>query len=124
MPDETRPPEKLDPAFFHKLLLTRRGALMDDDALGRESAETVELDQTRQGRLSRMDALQQQAMAAETQRRRALELKRIHVALQRINDGEYGYCLSCGGDIVPARLKVDPAATQCVACAENDKPLR
>ncbi len=80
----------------------------------------MELDQTRQGRLSRIDALQQQAMAAETQRRRTLELRRIDAALRRIDAGEYGYCLTCGEEIAPARLKFDPAATQCVPCAECD----
>ena len=112
---------ELDLAFFRKLLENRRSALMDDDALGREAAGTVELDQTRQGRLSRMDALQQQAMAAAAQRRRTLELQRIGAALRRIGEGEYGYCLSCGEDMVPARLELDPAAAQCIACAEQSE---
>jgi len=108
---------ELDLDDVRKLLETRRSELIGDGALGREAAGTVELDQTRQGRLSRMDALQQQAMAAEAQRRRSQELTRIGAALKRVQEGEYGYCLSCGEDIVPARLRLDPAATQCVACA-------
>lgn len=119
MSDNSTADTELDLDVFRKLLETRRSELIGDDALGREAAGTVELDQTRQGRLSRMDALQQQAMAAETQRRRSLELKRIGAALRRLQEGEYGYCLSCGEDIVPARLKLDPAVTQCVACAQR-----
>jgi DnaK suppressor protein len=42
-----------------------------------ESRKPVELDQTRVGRLSRMDALQDQAMQLETERRRQIELQRI-----------------------------------------------
>ena len=119
MSDNTAPPDPLDLSFFRALLLSRREELLADDALSREAAETVELDQARQGRLSRMDALQQQAMAAETQRRRNLEIKRIEAALRRIDDGGYGCCLSCGEEIARARLEFDPAATQCVACAET-----
>lgn len=119
MPDQTSSQSELYLAHFRGLLEKRRCELMEDSDLGRNAADRVELDQTRQGRLSRMDALQQQAMAAETQRRRILELKRIGAALKRIEDGEYGYCLSCGEEIAPARLTFDPSATQCVACAEK-----
>ena len=77
---------------------------------GREAAQTVELDQSRVGRLSRMDALQGQAMSKEAQRRRHLELQAIKAALQRLDEGDYGYCLACGEDIARPRLNVDPAA--------------
>ena len=80
---------------------------------------TVELDQQRQGRLSRMDALQGQAMAQEAARRRQTELDRIDAALGRLDAGEYGYCLACGEDIAPARLDADPAIPTCVDCARG-----
>ncbi len=69
------------------------------------------------GRLTRMDAIQVQAMAEETARRRDLELGRIEAALKRIEDGEYGECAGCGEAIAPKRLENDPAAAVCVACA-------
>lgn len=121
MPDNSSSRREVDLDFFRTLLEARRSELMADNVLDREAGSTVELDQTRQGRLSRMDALQQQAMAAETQRRRTIEIQRVGAALQRIAEGEYGYCLTCGEDIVPARLELDPAATQCVACAESSQ---
>lgn len=83
------------------------------------SANTVELDQTRQGRLSRMDALQQQAMSQETNRRREQELQRITAALARIESGDYGYCVTCGQEIDFGRLEINPTATQCIRCAEK-----
>lgn len=82
-----------------------------------ESRGVVELDQTRQGRLSRMDALQGQAMAQETERRRQAELKRIDAALARIKSGDYGYCLSCDEEIAAKRLEFDPSVALCVDCA-------
>lgn len=84
-----------------------------------EARSTVELDQTAVGRLSRMDALQGQQMALATDRRRTLELRRIESALQRLEDGDYGYCVRCEEPITAKRLAFDPAVTLCVACAEE-----
>ena len=63
--------------------------------------------------------MQQQAMAQETQRRRELDIRRIDAALERIEAGEYGECLSCFEAIPEGRLEIDPAVTLCVACAEK-----
>tara|TARA_R110002167_G_scaffold41937_1_gene127858 strand:+ start:558 stop:896 length:339 start_codon:yes stop_codon:yes gene_type:complete len=84
---------------------------------GRDARTAVELDQTKVGRLSRMDALQGQAMAQETARRGALELKRIAAALHRLEIGEYGYCIRCGDAISAGRLQSDPATPTCIKCA-------
>jgi DnaK suppressor protein len=80
-------------------------------------AKPVELDQTKVGRLSRMDAIQIQAMSAEAGRRRALEIQRIDAALKRIDEGGYGYCTACGDEIATKRLESDPAAPLCIGCA-------
>ncbi len=79
----------------------------------------VELDQQMVGRLSRMDALQVQAMAKETSRRRTAELKRVETALARIEEGEFGHCLECGEEIAVRRLELDPAAPLCIDCASG-----
>ena len=102
----------------------RRAALLALKAELEGLAETnaqdrrvVELDQQSVGRLSRMDALQGQAMAQETMRRRALDLKRIEAALARIEEDEYGWCARCGEEIAEARLDLDPMAAVCAGCA-------
>ena len=82
-----------------------------------EDGKPVELDQTRVGRLSRMDALQSQAMAKETERRRQQELERIDAALARLEDGTYGDCVECGEPIAEKRLAFDPSAVLCIDCA-------
>lgn len=84
-----------------------------------ESRRPVELDQSSVGRLSRMDALQVQAMAQAAEERRAREAERIKAAIFRIETGYYGYCLVCGEEIAPKRLAADPAATTCIACASR-----
>ena len=104
---------------FSDLLLKRQTELRALSETVDEASKPVELDQTRVGRLSRMDALQGQAMSLESRRRREQELVRIAKALKRIELGEYGECLNCGEDIAIGRLEVDPAATLCIACAES-----
>ena len=79
----------------------------------------VELDQSRVGRLSRMDALRDQAMAVESERRRGVEIVRIDAALARIEGGEYGFCLVCEDDIGVKRLEFDPATPLCITCARG-----
>ena len=86
---------------------------------GEDAASVVELDQTSVGRLSRMDALQGQAMSKETGRRRQVELQKIAAALRRIDGGDYGYCLSCDEPVARERLALDPAATLCIDCANK-----
>ena len=92
-------------------------SLLQAQETGDVAEQTVELDQARVGRLSRMDALQSQAMSKETGRRRRSKLLQIEAALRRIEEGEYGYCQECGEDIAPARLEVDPSALLCIQCA-------
>ena len=113
--------DAVDVAAFRDLLLARERTLIEEETSGGDSASTIELDQARVGRLSRVDALQAQQMAKASSRRRHAERGRIATALKRIDDGEYGYCLSCGDMIPVPRLKIDPAATQCVGCAANSE---
>lgn len=93
--------------------------LEQDDADTREDRRPVELDQRSVGRLSRMDALQDQAMAQGQSRRRGARGHLIEAALDRIEAGEYGRCAECGEPISPQRLELDPAVPTCIACATS-----
>lgn len=108
----------IDSNHFRELLLQRQADLEALAETNDEASKTVDLDQTQVGRLSRMDAMQGQAMSLETKRRRKQELSRITQALNRLELGEYGECLKCGEDIAVGRLEVDPAATLCINCAQ------
>lgn len=101
-------------------LFALREELQSTASTADESADVVELDQSKVGRLSRMDAMQAQAMAKASVARRELMLKKIEAALVRIDNDEYGYCLKCDEEINPKRLEFDPTATLCVACAEKE----
>jgi len=84
-----------------------------------ELAAVVELDQSKVGRLSRMDALQAQAMAQASGQRREAMLRNIEMALARIENGEFGICRDCEEPINPKRLEFDPTVLRCVDCASK-----
>ncbi len=109
----------IDPEAVRAALIARRAALLRLVDSSAEARRTVELDPSRVGRLSRMDALQSQAMSVATDRRRKVELQQIEAALGRIVDGDYGYCAGCGEAIGPQRLALNPTTPVCIDCAKS-----
>src|SRR6056297_3242911 len=102
---------------WRRLIDTQIAELTELSEQSRESQAPVELDQSRQGRLSRMDAMQGQAMARATDARRRRQVAALKAALVRIDNREFGECLECGEPIAEARMKSDPAITLCIDCA-------
>ena len=109
----------VDRDYFRNLLEARGAELLALSDAAKDARKPVELDQQSVGRLSRPDALQQQAMANAQDARRAAELRKIKAALQRIEDSEYGYCAECGEAIAQKRLEIDLTATLCAPCASG-----
>ncbi|MEQ8876909.1 MAG: TraR/DksA family transcriptional regulator [Phycisphaerales bacterium] len=104
---------------FREKIAARLAELDAEDEMGEAGQATVELDQQAVGRLSRMDALQNQAMSKATGARRKVERTRLQAALARMDEGEFGFCDECGDAIAAGRLRLDPAATRCVDCASG-----
>ena len=104
-------------AQYRQQLLDELASLEKEDESGAEDQGTVVLDQQSVGRLSRMDAMQRQAMAQATARRRNARRDRIAAALARISEEEFGSCMDCGEDIPKGRLDLDPTTPNCVSCA-------
>ena len=100
-------------------LLLQRIELEELEVSYKETSKPVELDQSKVGRLSRMDAMQGQQLALEAARRRKLQLLNIDKALGRIQSNEFGYCQECGEEISYRRLEFDPASIYCIECAEK-----
>ena len=107
----------LDLPTIRRTLEAERAALLHESEATAEDQRPVELDQQSVGRVSRMDALQVQAMAQALEARRQGRLLRIEAALQRLDAGEYGLCEECGDDIPAKRLEIDPATERCIDCA-------
>ncbi|MCH8188851.1 MAG: TraR/DksA C4-type zinc finger protein [Proteobacteria bacterium] len=108
----------LDPEAIRQTLERERDELLEMSTAAADERRPVELDQQSVGRLSRMDALQVQAMAKALEVRRQGRLQRIEAALRRLEDGDYGYCAECGQKIPAKRLAIDPMIARCIDCAD------
>ena len=104
---------------FRRLIQKKLAEIDKENTLGAESRQTGEVDQQSVGRLSRMDALQAQAMARAHQVRRDSLRQALLQALARIEEGEFGYCNDCGDLISQARLELNPALQLCIGCARG-----
>ena len=113
--------DDLDLNFFKQLLEERLAAIQAGRAAQQKEGAPVALDQSCVGRLSRMDAMQQQAMAQATGQRAEIETQRLRAALSRWQSGEYGYCVQCDEEIAEGRLRIDPGNLICIDCARKAK---
>ncbi len=111
--------DNIDLEYFERCLRERLETIISTQKNQKEEAAPVKLDQARVGRLSRMDAMQQQAMSQAAVRLADLERQRIKSALDRIQSEEYGYCITCDEEIAEGRLRFDPSILTCISCAEK-----
>jgi DnaK suppressor protein len=81
-----------------------------------EAARPVQLDQPTVGRVSRIDAVQQQKMLQANRSGQRARLQQVRSALRRFDEDEYGDCVSCGSEIGHARLTASPEAFLCIDC--------
>ena len=102
-----------------EILRQRQAELQSQSQQTADDRKPVILDQQSVGRLSRQDALQQQAMANAQDVRRVAELRRIEATLRRLGEGEFGFCEECGDDIPIKRLEIDPTTIYCVKCKNS-----
>lgn len=104
---------------FKSKLLEIKAATEAEIKQAEEAAKPVELDQTTVGRLSRMDAMQQQEMVKAQQRRRHNLLQKIDGAFKRIENDDFGHCTNCDEEIAAKRLDLDPTTLTCIRCAKR-----
>ena len=102
-----------------EILLALKAELEQALQDARSSTATVVLDQNSVGRLSRMDAMQQQNMALANQRSLTERLAKTIRALSSLEAGVYGYCRECGDEISQGRLKHYPESDLCLNCQSN-----
>jgi DnaK suppressor protein len=114
----------VDHEEFRRRLESELAQVRETLAQAGVSAGTVTLDQSSVGRLSRMDALQQQAMAVESQERLRIRVRRIEAALDRVRAGSFGKCCQCGAEVEPARLQLDATTVFCGDCQQEREAPR
>lgn len=105
-----------DLTYFKSKLLVLRASLEEDLSVADSTEGSIEPDNAI-GRLTRMEAIQAQAMGDAGRRRQQARLQRVHRALERVEKGTYGDCARCGTEIPRGRLEVMPEAGLCVKCA-------
>lgn len=111
--------EKLE--FFRKLLTDRLEALLaeagatigdltDDKEHLADDIDLASMESNRDFQLRIRD------------RERTL-IHKIREAIRRIDEGDYGICVNCGGDISERRLIARPVATHCIDCKTEAEQL-
>lgn len=100
---------------LHLDLLALRTQLEDVLTTFTEGAKPVDLDAPI-GRLTRMDAIQQQQMSAANKRSAQSRLALVMTALSGVADGRYGECRHCEEPIGWGRLKARPESAFCLIC--------
>ena len=105
--------------ILHGELIRLRDELILLLDISSEAGDTVVLDQTKVGRLSRMDAMQQQEMSQACRAGYQQRLKDVQYVLSNLDQGEYGWCELCGEAIDFRRLEVKPESRFCVGCQQS-----
>ncbi len=100
------------------ILVTNLSKLWQEIINAESRAGIVSLDQSTQGRLSRVDAIQQQAMALANIESKKILIRKVEAAIERCHRGNYGICCGCGERISAERLGYDPATPFCQDCAK------
>jgi DnaK suppressor protein len=62
-----------------------------------------------------------QSMVFRLRDREKFLLKKIEMALKRIDDGTFGQCERCEEEIAPKRLEARPVTTLCIRCKEEQE---
>lgn len=105
---------------FRKQLEAQRAQLLDE-VRQKIAASEEGLGPAGQTKITDEEGLADAAAEVEVAMvmRESQELQEIEAALARIEDGSYGICFDCGGEIGQARLKATPAARRCLPCQEK-----
>ena len=109
---------ELDRLKLKEIIVSRLEEMQALDAGAIENRAIVQLDQQSVGRVSRIDAIQQQQMATALKQQQRLHLQQVNRAINELDNGDYGYCQQCGDVIAFARLKARPESVMCVKCQQ------
>lgn len=109
----------LDIAKFEERMKTELESVIASLEQTVEATATVEPSQSSSGPVSRIDAIQQQAVAIGLQNRLQLRRRKLEAALGRIASGHYGNCCECQDKLELDRLEADAATVFCLDCASE-----
>lgn len=104
---------------FKKIFESQRKQLIYSDRILRDDFAVSSDDRSDEVDQATTDI--EQSMRVRLRNREVLYLKKIEIALKRIEEGTFGECESCGEDIELRRLEARPTATLCVQCKEEEE---
>ena len=113
--------DELTPAQIEALKAALEGLRDELEGLlagTREAVRPVSLDEPI-GRLTRMDAMQQQSMTAANRTAYDIRLQQVVQALTAMEQGRYGLCRRCEDPISVRRLEARPESPYCLGCQEE-----
>lgn len=105
---------------FRNLLIDEKRALIE------KAAHTIEneIELSKDDMADEADlasALTDQNLSLRLRGRERSLMDKIDLALERIDDGEFGECVVCGEDITLKRLRARPVTTMCISCKEEQE---
>jgi DnaK suppressor protein len=103
---------------LRQALEEQRAKITNDN---KKALDNLRVEQDRGGRDS-VDESNEEVDKATTLRmsdRNRKYLTKINTALERLEEGEYGYCVECGEPIPEKRLKARPVTIFCIECKEE-----
>lgn len=112
---------KTEIAKFQKLLDAQRKSILstNKDKVARADFHVSQEDLMDEADLASSDI--DQSMRMRLGNREALYLKKVDQAIDRIKEGVYGECVSCGEEIGMKRLEARPTAELCILCKEEEE---
>lgn len=110
--------EPAQEAELREALVAQRDELQAFLRLTAEGSKPVDLG-TPIGRLSRMDAIQQQEMTKASRATLERKLLQVQASLDAFDRGDYGLCRSCEEPIGYRRLRARPEAPFCLSCQDR-----
>lgn len=109
---------KLKAQIKDKLLKLEKD-LIESVESAKKSAKPVELDQQSVGRVSRIDAIQQQQLSLNSLKRQQMQLNQVRQALMKIDSDDFGLCGVCEEQISESRLLARPEHNLCLPCTKT-----
>lgn len=111
-------------AYFRELLQRRRRELVEERAQSERGVEEVRAGKTDPEYEEGAQADHAEYLLFQLSNAQRVEVERIDAALERLEAGSYGECLSCGGEIETPRLFALPYTLQCAECAAAEEEAR
>ena len=108
--------EQSDKDKYRKILEDNLSEVQQYLKSSEDAAAAVEPDKSL-GRLSRIEAMQDQQLVMEMRRRKKRQIAEIKSALSKLEMGNYGVCIFCREKISAERLEVSPETQTCIRCS-------